>query len=193
MATRTSGYQRDAEHGAREAGEGGRGDEPKSRDGQRRRLFVPADREEGQWHAGPEGLRQRRPGRTADQAEYDSAAQVEDLQGELAQAEAAVEAAGRHATSHRGLPAAVPRQAAIRLRLAAVREALPGPPIWNDGQFTYIKADAKELPAVYEVKDGKPALLNFQVHEDTYVVPKVLERGYLALGKERFPFVQQGR
>jgi hypothetical protein len=61
--------------------------------------------------------------------------------------------------------------------------------IWNDGQFTYIKADATELSALYEVKDGKPALLNFQVHEGTYVV---LDKGYLALGKERFDFLQQG-
>jgi hypothetical protein len=49
--------------------------------------------------------------------------------------------------------------------------------IWNDGQFTYIKADATELPALYEVKDGKPALLNFQVHEGTYVVPKGARQG----------------
>ena len=40
--------------------------------------------------------------------------------------------------------------------------------------------------------DGAPAVVNFQVRGDTYVVPKVLERGYLALGKERFNF-QQGR
>ena len=37
--------------------------------------------------------------------------------------------------------------------------------IWHDGQFTYIKADATELPALYEIKDGKPALVNFQVRE----------------------------
>ena len=65
--------------------------------------------------------------------------------------------------------------------------------IWHDGQFTYIKTDATELPALYELKDGKPALVNFQVHNGTYVVPKVLDRGYLALGKERFSFAQQGR
>ena len=40
--------------------------------------------------------------------------------------------------------------------------------------------------------DGRPALVNFQVQDGTYVIPKVLERGYLALGKERFSF-QQGR
>ena len=64
--------------------------------------------------------------------------------------------------------------------------------IWHDGQFTYIKSDARELPALYEVKDGQPSLVNFQVQSGTYVVPKVLERGYLALGKDRFSF-QQGR
>jgi len=64
--------------------------------------------------------------------------------------------------------------------------------IWNDGQFTYIKTDAKELPALYEVKDGQPSLVNFQVQGGTYVVPKVLERGYLTLGKDKLSF-QQGR
>ena len=65
--------------------------------------------------------------------------------------------------------------------------------VWHDGQFTYLKSDASELPALYEVKDGKPALLNFQVREGTYVVPKVLDRAYLALGSQRFTFEQQGR
>ena len=49
--------------------------------------------------------------------------------------------------------------------------------IWHDGQFTYIKADAAELPVLYELKDGKPAIVNFQVHSGTYVVPKVLDQG----------------
>jgi len=63
--------------------------------------------------------------------------------------------------------------------------------VWHDGQFTYIKADATELPALYEVKDGSPALVNFQVEHGTYVVPKVIDRGYLALGKARFEFQQE--
>src|SRR5436190_1787377 len=65
--------------------------------------------------------------------------------------------------------------------------------IWHDGQFTYIKADATELPALYELKDGKPALVNFQVLNGTYVVPKVIDQGYLALGKERVSFSQRRR
>jgi type IV secretion system protein VirB9 len=63
--------------------------------------------------------------------------------------------------------------------------------IWHDGQFTYIKSDARELPALYEVREGKPAVVNFQVQEGTYVVPKVLERGYLALGNTKFAFGQE--
>ena len=63
--------------------------------------------------------------------------------------------------------------------------------MWNDGQFTYLKSDATELPALYELKDGKPSLVNFQVRQGTYVVPKVLDRGYLALGSERFTFEQR--
>jgi type IV secretory pathway VirB9-like protein len=125
---------------------------------------------------------------------YYSAAQVEELQTELAEAKAAVDAAnGRVADSI----AAYQQQYPGKLQFVYGSPRYVKPflvrSIWNDGQFTYIRADATELPTLYEVKDGKPALLNFQVHEGTYVVPKVLDRGYLALGKERFEFLQQGR
>jgi type IV secretion system protein VirB9 len=43
------------------------------------------------------------------------------------------------------------------------------------------------------VQDGKPSLVNFQVRQGTYVVPKVLDEGYLALGKTRFEFAQRER
>ena len=122
-----------------------------------------------------------------------SAAQVEEIQSELTQARAAVEAAARHANDE---ITAYQQQYPGRLQFTYGTPKYEKPflvkAIWNDGQFTYIKAEAKELPAVYEMKDGAPAVVNFQVRGDTYVVPKVLERGYLALGKERFNF-QQGR
>src|SRR6478672_10520427 len=125
---------------------------------------------------------------------YYSAAQVENLQAELAEAKAAVEAANRRTAES---IAAYQQQYPGKLQFVYGAPRYVKPflvrSIWNDGQFTYIKADATELPALYEVKDGKPALLNFQVHEGTYVVPKVLDKGYLALGKERFDFLQQGR
>jgi type IV secretion system protein VirB9 len=125
---------------------------------------------------------------------YYSAAQVEAIQAELEEARASVEAANRRAsesiaTFQQGYPAKLqfPYGSPKYERPFLVRS------IWHDGRFTYIKSDATELPALYEVKDGKPALVNFQVQEGTYVVPKVVDNGYLSLGKERFSFAQQGR
>jgi len=128
---------------------------------------------------------------------YYSAAQVQNLQRELAEAKAAAEAAAEAANRRTAESIAAYQQqypAKLQFAYGSPRYAKPFlvRSIWHDGQFTYIKADATELPALYEVKDGKPALLNFQVHEGTYVVPKVLDEGYLALGKERFAF-SQGR
>lgn len=61
--------------------------------------------------------------------------------------------------------------------------------IWHDDRFTYVKTDARELPAIYEMKDGKPSLVNFQVQrQGVYIVPKILESGYFMLGKERQAF-----
>jgi type IV secretory pathway VirB9-like protein len=60
--------------------------------------------------------------------------------------------------------------------------------IWHDGEFTYIRSGAKELPSLYEMKDGQPSVLNFQVHDGTYVVPKVLDHAYLAIGTARLAF-----
>ncbi|MGH2602949.1 MAG: TrbG/VirB9 family P-type conjugative transfer protein, partial [Dehalococcoidia bacterium] len=60
--------------------------------------------------------------------------------------------------------------------------------IWHDGQSTYLQLQGRELPALYADKDG-PALTNYQVLGGrTYVVPKVLERGTLAVGKTRVRF-----
>ena len=96
---------------------------------------------------------------------YYSAAQVEGLQAELTEATAAVEAANRRATES---IAAYQQQYPTKLQFVYGSPRYEKPflvrSIWHDGQFTYIKADATELPALYEVKDGKPALVNFQVH-----------------------------
>ena len=125
---------------------------------------------------------------------YYSASQVEALQAELTEAKTAVDAAQRRAAES---IAAFQQQYPAQLRFAYGTPKFEKPflvrSIWHDGQFTYIKTEAQELPALYEVKDGKPALVNFQVRGGTYVVPKVIDHGYLALGKAQFPFRQQGR
>lgn len=122
---------------------------------------------------------------------YFRASQVEALQEQLSSARAAVESADRRATE---VVATYRQDYPTKLQFAYVMPKYEKPflvrSIWHDGQFTYLKSDATELPALYELADGKPALLNFQVHNGTYVVPKVLERGYLAIGKARFAFAQ---
>ena len=125
---------------------------------------------------------------------YYSAAQFEALQSELTEARGAIDGAMRRANEE---IAAFKQQYPTRLMFAYAPVKYEKPflvrSMWHDGQFTYVKSDATELPALYEMKDGKPSLVNFQVQNGTYIVPKVLERGYLALGNERLSFAQQER
>jgi len=62
--------------------------------------------------------------------------------------------------------------------------------IYHDDTFTYIQCAAQEKPALYELKDGKPNLINFQVENGVYVVPKIIESGYLAVGKKKISFTK---
>lgn len=60
--------------------------------------------------------------------------------------------------------------------------------MFHDDHRTFIQIAARELPALYEFKDGAPSLVNFEVHDGTYVIPKVLDDGYLMIGKARLAF-----
>jgi type IV secretion system protein VirB9 len=60
--------------------------------------------------------------------------------------------------------------------------------IWRDDKFTYLRGRFQETPALYEVKDGKPSLINFDFNDGLYTVPKELDRGYLAIGKQKVEF-----
>ena len=60
--------------------------------------------------------------------------------------------------------------------------------IWHDDKFTYLRGQFQETPALYEVKDGKPSLINFDFSNGLYTVPKELDRGYLAIGKQKVEF-----
>jgi type IV secretory pathway VirB9-like protein len=64
--------------------------------------------------------------------------------------------------------------------------------IYHDDKFTYIKTDAPEKFSVYEVKDGKPDLVNYDLREGTYIIPKVMNSGYVELGKKRMDFSRKG-
>jgi type IV secretory pathway VirB9-like protein len=141
---------------------------------------------------------QRQEGATTGKPKYYSAeqvqAQVQTLEAQVAELRAAAREEARRSEE---------AVAAYRQQYPTQLQFPYGPPkyekpffvrsLWHDGEFTYVKTDATELPALYELKDGKPSIVNFQVREGTYVVPKVIDRGYLALGNQRFTFEQRER
>jgi len=60
--------------------------------------------------------------------------------------------------------------------------------IFADDKFTYIRANPQEVPALYEVKDNKPSLVNFDFANGLYTVSKRIDHGYLAIGKTKLEF-----
>lgn len=73
----------------------------------------------------------------------------------------------------------------------AAREPFLVSVIYHDDSFTYIKCTAREKPALYEIKDGKPNLISFQFENGVYVAPKVIDSGYLIIGKKKLAFARR--
>ncbi len=137
------------------------------------------------------------------------AQQVEDyrLQVDLAREEAKRARDQTRASDEAARQAKAAAQASLDQALADYRAAYPTrlrfpytfPPtrkpfqvtaIFHDDTCTFIQANPSELPALYEVVDGKPNLVTFTYRDGTYVVPKVLDQGYLAIGRARFYFAR---
>ncbi len=64
--------------------------------------------------------------------------------------------------------------------------------IWRDDKFTYLRGLFQETPALYETKDGKGSLINFDFSNGLYTVPKTVLVGYLAIGKQKVEFHREG-
>ena len=64
--------------------------------------------------------------------------------------------------------------------------------IYHDDKFTYIKTNAPEKFSIYEMKDGKPNLVTYDLREGTYIIPKVMDNGYVELGKKKMAFARRG-
>jgi type IV secretion system protein VirB9 len=130
------------------------------------------------------------------QPRFVAAQQVEDYrqQVEIAKAEArdAKEAARSAIEREAGqFRAEYPVSLKFPYRVETAKRPFNVTAIFNDGKFTYIQAHPDEPPALYELKDGKPDLVQFDFHNGTYVVAKVLDSGYLAIGKQKLSFVRQ--
>jgi type IV secretory pathway VirB9-like protein len=65
--------------------------------------------------------------------------------------------------------------------------------IYHDDQFTYIRTNAPEKFSVYEIRDGKPNLITYDLREGTYIIPKVMDNGYVELGKKRMNFSRSSK
>ena len=58
--------------------------------------------------------------------------------------------------------------------------------MWHDGEFTYLRSRAQEVPVLYERSDGDPSLVAFDVSEDgLYVARRVMGDGWLQIGDRR--------
>jgi type IV secretion system protein VirB9 len=64
--------------------------------------------------------------------------------------------------------------------------------IYHDDKFTYIKTNAPEKFSIYEMRDGKPNLVTYDLKDGTYIIPKVMDSGYVELGKKRMDFTRKG-
>jgi type IV secretion system protein VirB9 len=65
--------------------------------------------------------------------------------------------------------------------------------IYHDDKFTYIKSSAAEKFSIYELKDNKPDLVSFQLKDGTYVLPTVVDKGYLQIGKRKLNFERKAQ
>ena len=138
-----------------------------------------------------------------------SARDVDELRREVSDAQQEADAARRAASQSMEAAKAAADQATadVERQIGLFRAAYPGTlqfpyrfksnakpfvvhAMFHDGQFTYIRTAGNELPALYEVRDGLPSLVNFQVEDGLYIVPKVLDAGYLVIGTQRLPFDQ---
>jgi type IV secretory pathway VirB9-like protein len=123
-------------------------------------------------------------------AKYYSAKEVSELQAALVDARVAIETVQhRSGDTLAEFRKSYPSTLQFPYTTPAYSKPFFVKSIWHDDRYTYIQADARELPTLYEVTgDGAPSLVNFRVQDGTYVVPKVLERGYLALGAQKLAF-----
>ena len=73
--------------------------------------------------------------------------------------------------------------------------------MYCDSKFTYIRLNTQEVPAIYELVDGKPNIVNFEFQpanpdgdpNGVFVIRKILDQGHLVIGKAKLPFSRRKR
>ena len=64
--------------------------------------------------------------------------------------------------------------------------------VWRDDKFTYLRGQFQETPVLYEFKDGKGSLINWDYSDGLYTGPKTVLQGYLIIVKRRVDFRKEG-
>ena len=123
---------------------------------------------------------------SAGPSQFIPAAQLEQSKQELAALESHVQQAVDEYKS------AYPLQLKFDYSFKANESPFDIQSIYHDDKFTYIKTAAPEKFSVYEMRDGKPNLVNYDLREGTYIIPKVMDSGYVELGKKRMDFSRKG-
>ncbi len=135
-------------------------------------LIVPADRSSIVAASGP--------------PQFVPAAQLEQSKQQLAALESHVE------QTVDAYKSAYPLQLKFDYSFTANEAPFDIQAIYHDDKFTYIKTNAPEKFSVYDMKDGKPNLINYDLREGTYIIPMVMDSGYVELGKKRMEFSRKG-
>src|SRR5216683_1073605 len=117
--------------------------------------------------------------------------ELETLRSQTADQVRAAQAESAEQLNHFRSSYATKLQFDYSLDSKAGREPFLVSAIYHDDAFTYIKCSAREKPALYELKDGKPNLISFQFENGVYIAPKIIDSGYLAVGKMKLPFTRR--
>jgi len=97
---------------------------------------------------------------------------------------------GRQATGSRSrgcVQILVPAKLVLDYSFKKDREPFYISSIYHDDKFTYLKVDPKnqEKFAIYEIKDGKPDLINYDLKDGVYIITHIVDKGYVRVGKKQ--------
>jgi type IV secretion system protein VirB9 len=118
-------------------------------------------------------------------AQFVPAAQLEQSRDQMAAMQAHVTQAVDEYKS------AYPLTLKFDYQFAANKKPFDIQSIYHDEKFTYIKTTAPEKFSVYEMKDGKPNLIAYELKDGTYIIPKIMDSGYVELGKQHMNFTRK--
>ena len=117
-------------------------------------------------------------------ADFRAAARAAAEEASMAKAEAAETVARQVESFRSAYPGSM--RFDYRLEAKARRDPFSVVAMWHDGRHTYLRSTAPESPAIYESRDGRPSLVEYELGEDgLYVAQRVLRDGWLQIGRQR--------